>query len=280
MCISIFAQRFQYGRLKGVIKGKESNSPLEDVNVYLENGHDDHTVGCATDEEGRYFINNIHPGKYTLIIASLGYETIEIDDFVIKPSEYRHFDASMSISVYELDGLEIEMEADKTTKEVQLLARKEEVKIIDAISAEEISSYGSSDAASAMKHVTGASVEDGKYVYVRGLGNRYSTVHLNGVELPSADPDENSFQLDLVSSSVMENISTSKSFTPDKPGNFVGGLIDIDTKSLQEDDLLKVSVSNSYNTNTTFNDYLTYEGGDTDWLGFDDGTRDIPEELQ
>ncbi|MBN2790783.1 MAG: TonB-dependent receptor [Candidatus Delongbacteria bacterium] len=277
---SITAQRFQYGRLKGTVKCNESNSPLEDVNVYLENGYDEHTIGCATNEEGVYFINNIPPGKYTFIAECLGYERIEIEDFEIKGNEYKYYDFDMSISVMELEGIEIVAEADKTTKEVQLISRKEEVKIMDAISSEEISSYGSSDAASAMEHVTGASVEGGKYVYVRGLGNRYSTVHLNGVELPSADPDENSFQLDLVSSSVMDNITTSKSFTPDKPGNFVGGLIDINTKSLQEDKQLDVSVSNGYNTNTTFNDYLTYQGGDTDWLGYDDGTRDIPDELQ
>ncbi len=277
--LPLYSQRFQHGRIKGRVTDVESNAPVSEVNVYLEGGGLDVKLGCSTNEEGEYFINNIPEGVYTLIADCLGFEKVEIKDFSVFGGEYKHQDIELHLAVMYLEDIGVEAEAEKTSKELQLTRRMEEVKLIDAISAEEISAYGSSDAADAMKHVTGASVESGKYVFVRGLGNRYSTVHLNGIELPSADPDQNSFQLDLVSSSVMEDIATSKSFTPDKPGNFAGGLVDISTKSLTGD-MVKVSVSQGYNPQTTFGDFLTYKGGDTDWLAYDDGTRDIPNALK
>lgn len=274
-----FGQRLQYGKIRGTVVDKDTNEPVIDANVYLTSAKEEKNIGTATDEKGEYIINYIPFGDYALISECIGYKKVVIKDFKVFYADYRDVDITMEQDVIALSELSVSVEAIKTAKEMQLTKRQMEVKIVDAISAEEMSSYGSSDAASAMKHVTGASVEGGKYVYVRGLGNRYSTVHLNGIELPSADPDENSFQLDLVSSSVMDDIATSKSFTPDKPGNFAGGLIDISTKSLESEDMLKVSSSGGYNTNSSLNDYLTYEGGDTDWLAYDDGTRDIPQEL-
>ena len=94
--------------------------------------------------------------------------------------------------------------------------------IQDGISAQEISRYGSSNAAESMTKVTGASVLDGKYVYIRGLGDRYSSAQLNGQQLPSTDPYRNSVQLDLIPSNVLDNLVASKTFLPDLPGNFTG----------------------------------------------------------
>ncbi|HAQ60520.1 TPA: hypothetical protein DCR49_00715, partial [Candidatus Delongbacteria bacterium] len=275
-----YGQRFQNGKLRGTVIDKATNEPIEDVSVYLTNAKLGKKIGSTTDEKGNYTITYIPFGDYVLVAEYVGYHKVVIENFKIFFTDYRDLDISMKIDEVQLSEISVSVDAEKTSKEIQIQKRQMEINVIDAISAEEISSYGSGDAAGAMKHVTGASVEDGKYVFVRGLGNRYSTVHLNGVELPSADPDQNSFQLDLVSSSVMDDIATSKSFTPDKPGNFAGGLVNISTKSLTDRDYVKVSVSNGINTNTSMQDYLSYKGGDTDWLAYDDGTRDIPEELK
>ena len=128
-----------------------------------------------------------------------------------------------------------------------------------------------------MKKVTGASVVGGKYVYIRGLGDRYSSTQLNGSTLPSADPDQQSFQLDLFPATLLDNIITTKTFTPDKPGNFTGGLVDVGTKNYPEAFTFQVATSSSYNTKSSLqNGFLSYNGGRSDWLGFDDGTRSIP----
>ncbi|NIQ04315.1 MAG: TonB-dependent receptor plug domain-containing protein, partial [Aliifodinibius sp.] len=113
-----------------------------------------------------------------------------------------------------------------------LLLKKRQLSnsVSDAISAEAISRTGSGNAAEAMTQVTGASVVDGKYVYIRGLGERYSSTMLNGAELPSADPEKKAVHMDMFPSNLLDNIVTLKTFTPDKPGNFSGGMVDVGTK--------------------------------------------------
>ncbi|MDZ7344638.1 MAG: TonB-dependent receptor, partial [candidate division KSB1 bacterium] len=171
----------------------------------------------------------------------------------------------------------VEAQSLKNTEAALLKNRQKAAAVSDAISAEAISRSGSGSAADAMEQVTGASVVDGKFIYVRGLGDRYTNTQLNGVTLPSANPDRNTVALDLFPSKLLENIVTVKTFTPDKPGNFTGGSVDIGTRSFPESFSMSFSLSSSYNTQTTFDDnFLTYPGGKRDWLGFDDGTRDLP----
>jgi len=144
-----------------------------------------------------------------------------------------------------------------------------------------MSRSGSSDAAQAMSKVTGATVVDGKYVYVRGLGERYSTTQLNGAELPSTDPNKRAVHLDLFAANLIENIVTVKSYTPDKPGNFTGGSVNMVTKSYPDHFNASLSLSSAYNGQFSLQEgFLTYPGGRTDWLGMDDGFRDIPDPLQ
>src|SRR5690606_31622916 len=115
---------------------------------------------------------------------------------------------------------------------------------------EAISRGGSSDAADAMERVTGASVQGGKYVFVRGLGDRYANTQLNSAELPTADPDRRAVQFDLFPSNFIENIVTLKTFTPDQPGNFSGGLVDITTRSFPDAFDVSVSASTGFTTLT------------------------------
>jgi TonB-dependent receptor len=128
--------------------------------------------------------------------------------------------------------------------------------------------------------VTGASTVDGKYIYIRGLGERYTSTQLNGAEVPSADPNRRAVQLDIFPASFLENLVTTKTFTPDKPGDYTGGSVNITTKSFPDKFSLQVSTSTAWNSQTTgSSDFLTYAGGGSDWLGYDDGTRAIPDEL-
>ena len=140
-----------------------------------------------------------------------------------------------------------------------------------------MSRYAIGDAAAAMKKVTGATISGGKYVYIRGLGDRYSLSQLNGLVIPSADPYRNSAQLDLIPTNLLDNIVTSKTFTPDLPGNFTGGSVDIKTKSFPEQFTLTFSASVGYNAqNNLIDNFLSYEGGASDYWGYDDGNRTRP----
>ena len=128
-----------------------------------------------------------------------------------------------------------------------------------------------------MKRVTGLSVEGGKYVYVRGLSDRYSKTTLNSAEIPGLDPNRNTVQMDLFPSSIIENMVVYKTFSPELPGSFTGGYINIVTKDFPEKFTFLFSNSFSINNQSSFNKkYLSYNGGKLDWLGIDDGKRNWP----
>lgn len=150
----------------------------------------------------------------------------------------------------------------------------------EAFGSEQISKTSVSDAGDIVARVSGATVVEGKYAVIRGLTDRYSAATLNGAELPSADPYRRSAALDMFPAKIIEKVVVTKTFTPDQPGSFTGGNINIVTKSFPDRPFASFELSASYNTQTTGNDkFLSYRGGGTDWLGMDDGTRALDNEF-
>ncbi|MAP95815.1 MAG: TonB-dependent receptor [Ponticaulis sp.] len=135
---------------------------------------------------------------------------------------------------------------------------------------------GDSDAAAALARVAGVSTAQDRFVYVRGLNERYSSATLNGSPLPSPEPLRRVAPLDLFPTSVLKSILVQKTYSPNLPGEFGGGLVDIRTRSVPDAGFFEASVGISGDTETTFKNGLLYDGSDTDWLGYDDGTRDMP----
>jgi outer membrane receptor protein involved in Fe transport len=135
---------------------------------------------------------------------------------------------------------------------------------------------GASDIASALTRVTGLSLSQGKFVIVRGLNERYSYATLNGAPLPSPEPLRRVAPLDLFPTSVLADVVVQKTYSPEFSGEFGGGAINLRTRALPDEKFLEFSISSSYNTTTTNRKGLVYGGSDSDWLGFDDGLRDLP----
>ncbi len=148
------------------------------------------------------------------------------------------------------------------------------------LSAEDLERQGDSDAANALARVTGLSIAEGRFVYVRGLGERYSSARLNGSPLPSPEPLQRVVPLDLFPTSILENVLVQKTYSAEYPAEFGGGIIDLRTLNIPKENFLEVGVSAGLNTETTFENGLTYYGSETDVLGFDDGTRKIPGEVR
>ncbi len=159
-----------------------------------------------------------------------------------------------------------------------LQERQNQAFVADIMGADQISRTGDGDAAAALRRVTGLTLVDGKFIYVRGLGERYSSTQLNGMYVPSPDPTRSVVPLDLFPSDIIESLSVQKSFSPDMPAHFGGGNVNIRTKSIPSDFLFKVDVGASYDTSNSETGYF-YEGGDDDWMGRDDGTRALPQEF-
>ena len=152
--------------------------------------------------------------------------------------------------------------------------------ISSVLTPERLERQGDSDIAAALRRVTGLSLSQGKFIVVRGLNERYSSLTLNGSPLPSPEPLRRVAPLDLFPTSVVETALVQKTFSPEFSAEFGGGLIELRSKGVPDENFLTISLSTELDTATTASDGLTYDGGDLDWLGFDDGTRSVPDALQ
>lgn len=265
------------GWIMGSIIDSESGDPIIGASILIVGT----TNGAASDLDGNYMIKEVMPGTYMLMISSIGYTGTKVDSVMV--IEKSPTIISISLDPAYITGKKVTVTAKAvSSSEANLLRQRQKATTIsDAISAEEISKSGSGDAAEAMTHVTGASVVGGKYVLVRGLGGRYSNASLNGATMPSSDPDQQSVQMDLFPTGLLDNVTVEKTFTPDKPGDFSGGSVDLRTRELPEALSLSFSSSLGYNSNTTGNEgFLSASHGKYDWLAFNDGYRSQPSELE
>lgn len=267
-----FSQAQQSAKITGTVVDAETGETLIGVNVLITGT----TRGTATDLDGQYTIRNLDPGTYSLTFSYISYDKKVVEGIALEAGETEKIDIALSPQSKQLGEIVVSARAVQDNETALLAKRQKSISFSDAISAEKISQTGAGDAAAAMKKVVGATVVEGKYVFVRGLGNRYTSTHLNGAELPSADPNKKAFQLDLIPSSLIDNITTIKTFTPDKPGNFSGGLVDISTRDFPDQEIFSVSTSSAFNTQATFATGLQGAGSGTDFLGFDNGRREIP----
>lgn len=280
LTLALFSTSFLWSQstLTGVVLDAASGEPLVGAHIFLNDSTD---YAVSTDFAGKYQIQDLSPGNYRMMITYIGYQKKTIPDVKVRKNRVSYQDVTLADLSIDLD-LEVEISAEmiEKTENALLLKRKKSEQIQDGISAQEMVRFGVKDAAGAMQKVTGATVLDNRYVLVRGLGDRYTNVQLNGAVLPSADPYSNSAALDLVPTSLLDNIITSKSFLPDQPGSFTGGAIDMRTKSLPERFTMKLTTTLEINTQSSFNEnFWTQSGGNTDWLGYDDGTRALPSVL-
>ena len=261
------------GIISGTLLDENSGEPLMFANVAIEGT----STGTSTDLDGKYQFEALS-GSHTLVYSYVGYQDKKVTEVEVKDGEVTTMDVTLSDQAVNLQlDIVVQAKAIERSENALLLLRKKSDKIQDGISSQEMSRYGVSNAAGAMKKVTGATISEGKYVYIRGLGDRYSLSQLNGLVIPSADPYRNSAQIDLIPTNLLENIVTSKTFTPDLPGTFTGGSVDIRTKSFPEQFTLSLSISGGYNAqNNLINDFLSYDGGSSDYWGYDDGSRERP----
>ncbi len=263
------------GTIAGTVSDSWEGTPVPGVTVVLRGT----TLGTTTDISGRYRLEGVAGGSHILIFSKSGYARSTVSDIRVIAGQTSNADLKMKPEFYELEPYEVISEPFVDQSVALLSDRQGSAAMQDSIGADFFSRAGANNAAEIMTKVTGASVVGGKYVFIRGLGDRYSNTTLNGAEVPSPDPDRRAVQMDIFPSSSIASIVTTKTFTPDKPGGFSGGSVDVITKSFPPEFTGQLSIGASYNPQASFNDnFLSYDGGDTDFIGFDDGTRDIPDE--
>ena len=174
-------------------------------------------IGASSDFDGNFELK-IKPGSYTISFSFIGYQTLVITDVTVQNNEIKNLGTirlkSSSIAV---DAVTITAEAIKNTETALLTIKKKSINVIDGISSQNFKKIGDGNAAAAVVRIPGVSVQGGKYVYVRGLGDRYTKTTFNGLDIPGLDPDRNSLQMDIFPTNIVDNIIVSKSFTADLP---------------------------------------------------------------
>lgn len=264
------------GIVSGTIVDAEFGGGVSDVRVSIIGT----PLSAMSDKDGRFIIINVPEGEHTVMTSAHFYKLSRVEELAVVAGEVARIDIPIygdNSDIVELDGFTVKAKALAGSNLALLSDRQKSSSISDAIGSSSFSRLGIGDAADALSKTTGITIADGKYMVVRGLSDRYNNTTLNGSTVPSADPDKRAVQLDQFPAGIIESIVTSKSFTPDKAGNFTGGSVNVVTKSVPDSGFMNFSVGISYNEKTTFGDYLASGGSGSDWLGQDDGLRAIPQ---
>ncbi len=262
----------QTGLVRGSLIDNDFQDPVPFANIIVkETG-----TGTTTDFDGNYELELIE-GNYTILFSFIGYETVEIKDVNVNSIEPTIVNVTMNTLAQGLDEVVVSVSASTNTEKSVLEFQKQSISLVDGLSSQRIKSSGASNIASAVKSVPGVSVQGGKYVYVRGLGDRYTKSILNGVDIPGLDPDRNTIQMDIFPTNILDNVIVVKSASAEMPADFTGGIVDVITKEFPNSKQFSISFSSAFNPKMHYNDnYLTSKSSNTDFLGFDDGLRSIP----
>lgn len=266
----------QTGTIRGTVIDDELGETVIGANVATVDSAN--FTGTVTDLDGAFTLK-LDPGIYTIKVSYVGYDPLIINEVTVTDGKVTLLEnLRMREGSQDLEEVVVKAKALRNTETALMTLKKKSPAMLDGISAAKFRVTGDATAVEAAKRITGVSIIGGKYVYVRGLGDRYSKTTLNGVDIPGLDPDRNTIQLDIFPTNLISNMVVSKNFTADLPADFTGGLMNIETKDFPEERILQISVGTEYNPNMHFkSDFPTYDGGNTDFLGFDDGTRGLPD---
>lgn len=265
----------QTGILRGKVTEASTGEGAIGATVTLEGT----TNAAFTDIDGEFTLS-VPYGKHNLVVTYVGFQKKTIADIDINAQKTEVYleNIVLDTDTQTLQEVVVKAEILRTSEAAITMIKRNSSVILDGISSAKMKITGDATAVEAAKRITGVSIEGGKYVYVRGLGDRYTKTTLNGVDIPGLDPDRNSLQMDIFPTSLVDNIMVSKNFSAEMPADFTGGLMNVETKAFPENKVFNVSLGVGYNPQANLkSDFLTYDGGNSDFLGFDDGSRALPE---
>ncbi len=261
----------QKGTVRGTVIDDETGEPLIGVNVVKAES----TIGTTTDVDGNYSLS-LDAGTHSLVFSYVSYTRQVINEVEVKAGEVTVVQVRLKAESESIDEVVVTAKSVTNTESALMTIQKKSANVIDGISSQAFERSGDGNAAAALTRVTGVSVEGGKHVFVRGLGDRYTKTILNSMEIPGLDPDRNTVQMDLFPTNLIDNLIVYKSFSPDLPGDFTGGMVDIVTKDFPEKKTFSVSASFGYNPDMHFKDnFILYDGSSADWVAFGKPSREL-----
>ncbi len=278
LVLLIFSQFIfsQTSIVKGIVLDDKTGKTMPGVDVNILNTK----LATSTDFDGNFIIRDVPVGTYELQFSTSSYKTKIISEVIVKADDATNVTVSLVESKNELKEVVItRTKAKVESVKSLLLQQKNNVSVSDGISAETIKRTPDKNTSDVLKRISGASIQDNKFVIVRGLNDRYNANYLNGAPLPSSESDRKAFSFDIFPSNMIDNLVITKTASPELTGEFAGGVIQITTKNIPDQNFQSISYGNGYNSITTGKTQRYYEGGKTDWLGIDDGTRALPSSI-
>jgi TonB-dependent receptor len=265
----------QKGQIEGKLTDAGSGAKLSGVSVQV-NGV---SAGVITNTDGRFIISLEAGKKYSITLTSVGYQQKVLDAVEVVANQTTTLDIVLDRLSKTETGVVVRSTARKETAAALIAYQKNTSVVAQVISAESIKRSPDKNTGEVLKRVPGTSVQEGKYLVVRGLADRYNQAMLNGILMSSTEPDRKTFSFDIIPSSMIDNIIVNKSFVPELPGEWAGGLIQVNTKDVPSRSFLDVQVGTGFNTQTLGKDFFNYKGSSTDFLGFDNGKRALPSDF-
>jgi hypothetical protein len=260
------------GRILGQVLDAASGQPLPGAQVVLGEG----PRGVVAGIEGRFQIDQIPAGSASVRVLLIGFATRTVSEIQITAGGVTRVDVLLERSAVQVTGITVAADVERGSATALLNEQRVADGVTNAISAEQISRSPDGDAAAAVKRVSGVTVQDGKYVFVRGLGERYTTSSLNGARIPSPEPERKIVPLDLFPSGLLQAITTSKTFTPDQPGDFSGGNVNIRTPNFPARTSVSFSMSTGFNPDLAGQTRLRAPTAGGEWRAASTGPRALP----
>lgn len=267
-----FIKSFGAGKITGKVSDEKNGESVIGAVVTIKGT----TIGTVTDIDGNFMLP-AENGTYTIEVKYVGYQPKEVGEVTVADNNEVTLNILLSAaSGTELKEVVVQTSLKKENISAMILYQKNTNTVAQVVSAEAIRKSPDRNTGEVLKRVSSASIQEGKYLIVRGLADRYNQATLNGSLLSSTEPDRKTFSFDIFPSGMIDNIVINKAATPDLPGEFAGGLIQINTKDIPSKNFFSVLVGAGANSQTFGKDFYYYKGGNMDWLGIDDGTRALP----
>ncbi len=273
VCSSLLVFAQGTGRIVGTISDQKTGETLVGVTVRILESN----KAVGTDIDGKYLLSGLTTGKHTLEVVYMTYKTKRITDVEVKAGETTILNVVLEEAASQTLQQVVIVGTFKQESVNSLYAQQKNSALIsDGISSEQIKRSPDRNTSDVLKRVSGATIQDNKFVVVRGLSDRYNTALLDGAALPSTEPNRKAFSFDIVPSNLVDNLIINKTATPDLPADFTGGAVQISTKDIPEQNFITVGVGAGYNSVSTFKDFKGTQRNFTDYLGFDNGDRSLP----
>ncbi|PXX17181.1 TonB-dependent receptor [Nitrosomonas ureae] len=252
----------------------ETQKPIKDVQVFLSGSQQK----LRTDEQGLVSAT-VAAGNYSVSLLHSAYSSQTQDDVRITDAQTTELSFKLTPAGVELaEYVVLEPHLAGTVASV-IEEQRTATSVSTVLGAEQFSRAGDSDAASALRRASGLTLVGGQFIFIRGLGERFSTTLVNGAAIPSPDPTRRVVPLDLFPTNILESVQVQKTYSPDRPAEFAGGTLEMRTRGIPDEFFFNLNLQAGVNDNTTFQEGLTYKGGGIDFTSYDDGARALPDSL-